>query len=253
MQRKLFTTEASAQWNISTKIYPYSESSLHIEIYPYKSLYIVKDLYKKLSTQWKSLWYLMTTLIDYMIKWANNNHKTNKDVEKVKNLKAEGASYTSRYHLAQSLLLISMLYFHSMFEDIVIDIVESEGDTCRALWMVCLHNIFVVITMWIALLRMMSWHPLLYCMTYIFLFWLLSPIRVAINIVIDDTTKGLFADWIYTISVFKIILLQHSILFHAFSLRTPSFCIILVFKWLKPMNPHHNSKQISNSLKAKIV
>lgn len=105
--------------------------------------------------------YLMTMSADCLIMWVNQTRKTSRDVEKVGNPKEEGAPSASRYHLAESLLLILALCFHLVFEGIAISIAKSEGDAWRALWMVCLHKVFAAIAMGIALLRMMPQRPFL--------------------------------------------------------------------------------------------
>lgn len=145
--------------------------------------------------------YLITMSADCMIMWVNQNRKTNGDVEKLGNPKEEGAPAASGYRLVDSLLLISALCFHSVFEGIAIGVAESEGDAWKALWTVCLHKIFAAIAMGIALLRMMPHRPFLSCAAYAFSFGISSPIGVAIGIVIDATTEGRVADWIYAISM----------------------------------------------------
>ncbi|KAK9269121.1 hypothetical protein L1049_000890 [Liquidambar formosana] len=103
--------------------------------------------------------------------------------------------------LGDSILLIGALCFHSVFEGIAIGVAETEADAWRALWTVCLHKIFAAIAMGIALLRMMPDRPLLSCAAYAFAFAISSPIGVAIGIIIDATTQGAVADWIYAISM----------------------------------------------------
>lgn len=55
--------------------------------------------------------------------------------------------------------------------------------------------------MGIALLRMIPNRPLMSCVAYAFAFAISSPIGVAIGIIIDATTEGRVADWIYAISM----------------------------------------------------
>ena len=55
--------------------------------------------------------------------------------------------------------------------------------------------------MGIALLRMMPARPRLQCAIYSFAFGISSPIGVAIGIIIDSTTEGPIADWVYAISM----------------------------------------------------
>eukprot|EP00268_Persea_americana_P068519 TRINITY_DN9550_c0_g2_i2.p1 TRINITY_DN9550_c0_g2~~TRINITY_DN9550_c0_g2_i2.p1 ORF type:complete len:153 (+),score=23.48 TRINITY_DN9550_c0_g2_i2:2774-3232(+) len=78
---------------------------------------------------------------------------------------------------------------------------ETTGDAWRVLWTVSLHKLFAAIAMGIALLRMIPDRPLLSCIAYAFAFAISSPIGVVIGIVIDATTQGDVADWIYAISM----------------------------------------------------
>jgi zinc transporter 1/2/3 len=69
------------------------------------------------------------------------------------------------------------------------------------LWTISLHKIFAAIAMGIALLRMLPNRPLLSCFAYAFAFAISSPIGVGIGIIIDATTQGKVADWIFAISM----------------------------------------------------
>ncbi|KAF6145071.1 hypothetical protein GIB67_013422 [Kingdonia uniflora] len=100
-----------------------------------------------------------------------------------------------------SILLIVALCFHSVFEGIAIGVAETKADAWKALWTVSLHKIFAAIAMGIALLKMIPDRPLLSCVAYSFAFAISSPIGVAIGIIIDSTTQGHVADWIYAISM----------------------------------------------------
>lgn len=111
------------------------------------------------------------------------------------------ASLTTATSLGDSVLLIVALCFHSVFEGIAIGVAETKADAWRALWTVCLHKIFAAIAMGIALLRMMPDRPLLSSAAYAFAFAISSPVGVAIGIVIDSTTQGAVADWIFAISM----------------------------------------------------
>ncbi|KAK6149400.1 hypothetical protein DH2020_016925 [Rehmannia glutinosa] len=111
------------------------------------------------------------------------------------------ASLTTATSFGDSILLIAALCFHSVFEGIAIGVAETKSDAWRALWTVCLHKIFAAVAMGIALLRMIPDRPLLSCAAYAFAFAISSPIGVAIGIVIDATTQGAVADWIYAISM----------------------------------------------------
>ncbi|KAH0450703.1 hypothetical protein IEQ34_021395 [Dendrobium chrysotoxum] len=115
--------------------------------------------------------------------------------QSVKSLLYEASSF------GDNVLLIVALCFHSVFEGIAIGVAENKADAWKALWTVCLHKIFAAIAMGIALLRMMPNRPLLSCVAYSFAFAISSPIGVAIGIIIDATTQGRVADWIYAISM----------------------------------------------------
>ncbi|KAL5699222.1 hypothetical protein ACHQM5_030157 [Ranunculus cassubicifolius] len=110
-------------------------------------------------------------------------------------------SLSTARSLGDSILLIVALCSHSVFEGIAIGVAETKADAWRALWTVSLHKIFAAIAMGIALLRMIPDRPLLSCAAYAFAFAISSPIGVAIGIVIDSTTQGQVADWIYAISM----------------------------------------------------
>ncbi|KAH7665161.1 Zinc/iron permease protein [Dioscorea alata] len=103
--------------------------------------------------------------------------------------------------LGDSIMLIVALCFHSVFEGIAIGVAETKADAWKALWTVSLHKIFAAIAMGIALLRMIPDRPLLSCASYSFAFAISTPIGVAIGIIIDATTQGKVADWIYAISM----------------------------------------------------
>ncbi|XP_078155035.1 zinc transporter 2-like [Carex rostrata] len=103
--------------------------------------------------------------------------------------------------LGDSILLIVALCFHSVFEGIAIGVSETQGDAWKALWTISLHKIFAAIAMGIALLRMIPNRPLLSCAIYAFAFAISTPIGVAIGIIINATTQGHVADWIYAISM----------------------------------------------------
>ncbi|EFJ13351.1 hypothetical protein SELMODRAFT_269005 [Selaginella moellendorffii] len=100
-----------------------------------------------------------------------------------------------------SLLLIIALCFHSVFEGIAIGIAGKLRDAWRNLWTICLHKLFAAIAMGIALLKIMPNRPLLSTSLYSFAFAISTPIGVAIGIIIDSTTQGAAADWIYAISM----------------------------------------------------
>uniref|UniRef100_A0ACD5YCM5 Uncharacterized protein n=1 Tax=Avena sativa TaxID=4498 RepID=A0ACD5YCM5_AVESA len=103
--------------------------------------------------------------------------------------------------LGDSILLIAALCFHSVFEGIAIGVAETKADAWKALWTISLHKVFAAIAMGIALLRLLPNRPLLSCFAYAFAFAVSSPIGVGIGIVIDATTQGKLADWIFAISM----------------------------------------------------
>ncbi|XP_052177129.1 zinc transporter 2-like [Diospyros lotus] len=165
--------------------------------------------------------YLLTMLADCLISYVygkQGNGSNNGDVE----LQGHGNGRSSQSenqvhnsadnHLAKTpltaarsvgdtVLLIAALCFHSVFEGIAIGVAETKADAWKALWTVCLHKIFAAIAMGIALLRIIPDRPLVSCVAYAFAFAISSPIGVAIGIIIDATTEGAVADWIYAISM----------------------------------------------------
>lgn len=100
-----------------------------------------------------------------------------------------------------SILLIFALCFHSVFEGIAIGVAKTNADAWKALWTITLHKIFAAIAMGIALLRMIPDRPCVSCVAYAFAFAISSPVGVAIGIIIDATTQGPVADWIFAISM----------------------------------------------------
>lgn len=78
---------------------------------------------------------------------------------------------------------------------------ETKADAWKALWTISLHKIFAAIAMGIALLRILPNRPFLSCFAYAFAFAISTPIGVAIGIIIDSTTEGVAADWVYAISM----------------------------------------------------
>lgn len=88
-----------------------------------------------------------------------------------------------------------------MFEGIAIGVSSTEADAWRNLWTICLHKLFAAIAMGIALLKILPTRPLLSTSLYAFAFAISTPIGVAIGIIIDATTQGAVADWVYAISM----------------------------------------------------
>ncbi|GMN62315.1 hypothetical protein TIFTF001_031393 [Ficus carica] len=111
------------------------------------------------------------------------------------------ASVATVGSFGDSVLLIVALCFHSLFEGIAIGVAETRADAWKALWTISLHKIFAAIAMGIALLRMIPNRPFLSCAAYAFAFAISSPIGVVIGIIIDATTQGPVADWIFAVSM----------------------------------------------------
>ncbi|XP_047340524.1 zinc transporter 1-like [Impatiens glandulifera] len=103
--------------------------------------------------------------------------------------------------VSDTILLISALCFHSVFEGIAVGVSDTKADAWRNLWTISLHKIFAAIAMGIALLKMIPKRPFLLTVAYSFAFAISSPIGVGIGIAIDATTEGHAADWTYAISM----------------------------------------------------
>ncbi|XP_052178755.1 zinc transporter 11-like [Diospyros lotus] len=127
------------------------------------------------------------------------NHQVHHDG--IDNSFVKATSLVAAKSFGDTILLIVALCFHSVFEGIAIGVAETEGDAWKALWTISLHKIFAAIAMGIALLRMIPNRPFLLCASYAFAFAISSPIGVAIGIIIDATTQGVVADWIFAISM----------------------------------------------------
>ncbi|GKV08076.1 hypothetical protein SLEP1_g19758 [Rubroshorea leprosula] len=108
---------------------------------------------------------------------------------------------TKTTSLGDTILLISALCFHSVFEGIAVGVAGTEADAWRNLWTISLHKIFAAIAMGIALLKMLPKRPFLLTCAYSFAFAISSPIGVGIGIAIDSTTQGSAANWVYAISM----------------------------------------------------
>ncbi|XP_019193085.1 PREDICTED: zinc transporter 2-like [Ipomoea nil] len=106
--------------------------------------------------------------------------------------------------LGDSLLLIFVLCFHSVFEGIAIGVAgdaKAAGDWKNLLMKIWFQKIFGAIAMGIALVRMIPDRPLSSSIAYALAFAISSPAGVSIGIVIHATTQGSVADWIYSISI----------------------------------------------------
>lgn len=78
---------------------------------------------------------------------------------------------------------------------------ETKQDAWKVLWTISLHKVFAALAMGVALLRMLPNRPLVSCFSYALVFAISTPIGVAIGIIIDATTQGVTADWVYAISM----------------------------------------------------
>lgn len=171
--------------------------------------------------------YLLTMLADCVITYvfrksniqggslSNNgieeglpNQKTNQHTNSALHSQADhttnhfvNARLATASSFGDTILLITALCFHSVFEGIAIGVAETKADAWKALWTISLHKIFAAIAMAIALLRMIPDRPLLSCAAYAFAFAISSPVGVAIGIIIDQTAQGAVADWIFAISM----------------------------------------------------
>ncbi|KAI3675811.1 hypothetical protein L1987_85407 [Smallanthus sonchifolius] len=151
--------------------------------------------------------YLLTMLADSVVSYVYGK-QSNSDVENQggnrhgKDERADSKTrISSATSLVDSILLIVALCFHSVFEGIAIGIADSKVDAWKALWTISLHKIFAAIAMVIALLRMIPDRAFISCAAYVFAFGISSPIGVGIGIIIDDTSEGRVADWIFAISM----------------------------------------------------
>ncbi|KAB2615486.1 zinc transporter 11-like [Pyrus ussuriensis x Pyrus communis] len=160
--------------------------------------------------------FLLTMLADCVISYVflkNKSVVSAADLQVQSNTEqGKGGQYGTQGHnqnvvvasatsLGDSILLIVALCFHSVFEGIAIGIAKTKADAWKALWTISLHKVFAAIAMGIALLRMMPNRPFLSCAACAFAFAISSPIGVAIGILIDATTQGAVADWIFAISM----------------------------------------------------
>ncbi|KAL2610921.1 hypothetical protein R1flu_022613 [Riccia fluitans] len=165
--------------------------------------------------------YLLTAIADVIIVTVLNRHAKNnrtmdlengKDATNQAPVSKEQEETQHSHHfvkvsvipsapLGDALLLILALCFHSVFDGIAIGVAATAHDARRSLWTISLLKVFAAIAMGIALLRILPNRPLLSCASYAFAFAISSPIGVAIGIVIDSTSQGRTADWIYAISM----------------------------------------------------
>ncbi|XP_057833929.1 zinc transporter 11 [Cryptomeria japonica] len=170
--------------------------------------------------------YLLTMLGDLVVAWVNGKRTKRIEVIPVQDpaplqtIDGQGESpahdrdttldfqeargkapLDSSASLGDSLLLILALCFHSLFEGISIGVAETKAEAWKTLWTVSLHKIFAAIAMGVALLQLIPNRPFLSTAAYSFAFAISSPIGVAIGILIDATTDGRLADWVFAITM----------------------------------------------------
>ncbi|KAG4920717.1 hypothetical protein JHK82_049663 [Glycine max] len=149
---------------------------------------------------------------DVQVQGADVSKVSNNSVRSQSQHRSHSISSSDHHHLANpalgsvrslgdTILLIVALCAHSVFEGLAIGVAETKANAWKALWTICLHKIFAAIAMGIALLRMIPNRPLVSCAAYAFAFAISSPIGVAIGIILDATTQGHVADWIFAISM----------------------------------------------------
>ncbi|KAK4780572.1 hypothetical protein SAY87_016678 [Trapa incisa] len=109
--------------------------------------------------------------------------------------------FTRTISFGDTVLLITALCFHSVFEGIAVGVADTKANAWKNLWTISLHKIFAAIAMGIALLRMLPKRPFLVTASYSLAFAISSPIGIGIGIAIDATTQGRVADWIFAISM----------------------------------------------------
>ncbi|KAK9727218.1 hypothetical protein RND81_05G266300 [Saponaria officinalis] len=154
--------------------------------------------------------YLVTMFSDCVISYvANRSSGVNDKVEIEQGKTREHDAppdlhnpvFTKTSSLGDTMLLITALCFHSIFEGIAVGIAATEADAWKNLWTITLHKVFAAIAMGIALLKMLPKRPLLATILYSFAFAISSPIGVGIGLGIDATSEGRAADWTYAIAM----------------------------------------------------
>ncbi|XP_030471261.2 zinc transporter 11-like [Syzygium oleosum] len=162
--------------------------------------------------------WLLTMLADSAIshvhgkKEEEQSSRTNSDLEVsggIVQRKGSSANGEPHHHNASiaigspsnSILLITALCLPSDIGGITIGVIETKADARKAMWIISLQGIFAAIAMGIALLRMMPNRPLLSGVAYLFAFAIAisSPIGMAIGIIVNPSTQGAVAGWIFAI------------------------------------------------------
>ncbi|KAE9585701.1 hypothetical protein Lal_00009796 [Lupinus albus] len=162
--------------------------------------------------------YLITMLGDCVVVYVTRNIKRESKVVELEGgktpneqelqdttidlaLETTNHAFLKTSNLADTILLILALCFHSVFEGIAVGVSGTKGEAWRNLWTISLHKVFAAIGMGIALLRMLPKRPLITTVAYSSAFAVSSPIGVGIGIAIDATTEGSTADWMYAITM----------------------------------------------------
>uniref|UniRef100_A0A7N0TPV5 Uncharacterized protein n=1 Tax=Kalanchoe fedtschenkoi TaxID=63787 RepID=A0A7N0TPV5_KALFE len=161
-----------------------------------------------------SFGYLLTMFGDCIISYVTRRHAGNEPSSRLEAAE-EGQEEKQPQHsemdstpvflkttsFGDTILLILALCFHSIFEGIAVGVSATKAEAWRNLWTISLHKIFAAIAMGIALLRMIPKRPFLATVAYSFAFAVSSPIGIGVGIIINSTTEGKEADWIYAISM----------------------------------------------------
>lgn len=153
-----------------------------------------------------SLGYALTMMGDFVVLWFNHRSSMGSECGDGKASEEGGGGGRGRRQgrkarAGESALLILALCFHSVFEGLAVGVAESKGGAWRALWTVCLHKVFAATAMAIALLRTKPNRALLSCVAYASAFAISSPVGVSIGIVVDSTTEGPVARWLFAITM----------------------------------------------------
>ncbi|CAM6088856.1 unnamed protein product [Calypogeia fissa] len=123
-----------------------------------------------------------------------------KNVNAVAEKQATGVE-SSNGNIADAILLVLALCFHSVFEGLAIGIADTSYHAWRNMWTVMLHKVLAAIAMSMALLTILPNRPFLSVVTYSFGFAISSPIGIVIGIIIDAVISERAANWTYAITM----------------------------------------------------
>lgn len=183
------------------------------------------DYYYPFAFLLASVGYLLTLLVDCIVLWVHRKQRRRSDgvtarlqgaIQQRKSISSIGTSqsqipvddatdqftkalFVKATSFIDSVLLIILFCFQSVFQGISIGVTTTQNRVWRALWTVTLHKVFVAIAMGLSFLRTIPEPPLLSCIAYAFALAISCPVGVAIGIVIDATSPGIALDWIYAV------------------------------------------------------